>query len=169
MPEVRVPQMGHPALTELSDVYECDPQRVGCDSEHYRVEVAVADQGLIRHGSQRIVVGGVQLDCYRVSRRGDVFAQRPMNLWHDAKRQGVLYGQGDTGLHQPASRKQLTDVVSHRHLPWNRFGAADSGVDDRRVGYRRLHRERRRDVRSLGCPLGPSNDKGRVSHRHAVG
>ena len=67
------------------------------------MEVAIADHGLVRHGDQRVVVGGVELDRYGVPGGLDILAQRPMDLRYNSEREGVLYGSGRSGLEETAS------------------------------------------------------------------
>jgi hypothetical protein len=95
--------MRESALAELPNLSQRDPQRVAGNGEHHRVEVAIADHGLIRHGYQRVVVGGVELDRYGVSGGRDILAQRPMDLRYNSEREGILYGSRRSGLEESAS------------------------------------------------------------------
>ena len=106
LPEARVPEMGHPALAELPDLYDGDPQRIASDGEHHRVEVAVADHQsdpARKPADCRRRRSASDVTAFRA--RGDVLAQRSMDLRYDAEGQRVLYGAGRTWLQQRASRQ----------------------------------------------------------------
>ena len=133
------------------------------------MEVAVADHGLIRCGGQRIVVGGVELDRYGVPGCRDVLTQCPVHLRHHTEGERVLDGMGSIRPHQPAALQQLSKMISRRCLSGDRLGTCHAGMDDRRVGRSRLHRQCRGDVRRVGYPFGTRDDKRRVTDRDSVG
>ena len=110
-----------------------DPERVSGDRHDHRVEVPIADHGLVGGRDQRVVRCGVQLLDDGFVEGGNEVAQGPVHLGHDPNRQRVLDrvrgSRFDQRSRRPGAVAGDPSPRSDRGSPWpwRRPGGGSTG------------------------------------------